>query len=161
MRPLTPPARGQGASGVPSVLIVDDHAFIRRGIRSILEGAPEWNVSGEAENGRDAVRLAEELKPDVILMDVSMPEMTGLEATRLILRQNPHPKVVLLTLHDSRELVRSAFQLGVDGYLLKTDAERELMRALTIVTGDGTYVSPKIDAEFVKKVIADRDGHPV
>ena len=145
---------------MPSVLIVDDHAFSRRGIRSILEGAPEWNVSGEAENGRDAVRLAEELKPDVILMDVSMPEMTGLEATRLILRQNPHPKVVLLTLHDSRELVRSAFQLGVDGYLLKTDAERELMRALTIVTGDGTYVSAKIDAEFVKKVIADRDGHP-
>src|SRR5215813_6781456 len=122
VRPLTPPARGQGASGVPSVLIVDDHAFIRRGIRSILEDAPEWNVSGEAENGRDAVRLAEELKPDVILMDVSMPEMTGLEATRLILKQNPHAKVVLLTLHDSRELVRSAFQLGVNGYLLKTDA---------------------------------------
>jgi DNA-binding NarL/FixJ family response regulator len=146
---------------VPSVLIVDDHAFIRRGIRSILEDAPEWNVSGEAENGRDAVRLAEELKPDVILMDVSMPEMTGLEATRLILKQNPHAKVVLLTLHDSRELVRSAFQLGVNGYLLKTDAERELMRALTIVTGDGTYVSPKIDADFVKRVIAERGPHNV
>jgi len=141
---------------VPSILIVDDHAFIRRGIRSILQDSPDWNVSGEAENGRDAVRLAKELKPDVILMDVSMPGMTGLEATRLIRQNNPKAKVVLLTLHDSRELVRSAFQVGVNGYLLKTDAERELMRALAVVAEEGTYASPKIDGELVKKAMAER-----
>jgi len=145
---------------LPSILIVDDHAFIRRGIRSILKDYPEWTVSGEAANGQDAVRLAEELKPDVILMDVSMPGMTGLEATRLIRQRNPGARVVLLTLHDSRELVRNAFQLGVKGYLLKTDAERELIRALIIVTGEGTYASPKIDADFVKKIIADSAAHP-
>jgi DNA-binding NarL/FixJ family response regulator len=141
---------------VPSILIVDDHAFIRRGIRSILEDSPGWSVSGEAENGREAVRLAEELRPDVILMDVSMPGMTGLEATRLIRQKDPKAKVVLLTLHDSKELVRNAFQLGVNGYLLKTDAERELMTALTIVTREGTYASPKIDPELAKKVTTKR-----
>src|SRR5215469_3400572 len=114
------PLGQQRRTGVPSILIVDDHAFIRRGIRSILQDSPNWSVTGEAENGQEAVRLAEELKPDVILMDVSMPGMTGLEATRLIRQRNPKAKVLLLTLHDSRELVRNAFQLGVNGYLLKT-----------------------------------------
>ena len=143
---------------MPSILIVDDHAFIRRGIRSILAEAPDWNVSGEAENGLEAVRLADELKPDVILMDVSMPGITGLEATRLIRQKNPKAKVVLLTLHDSRELVRNAFQNGVNGYLLKTDAERELMTALRIVSGDGTYASPKIDPELVKRATTEGIG---
>lgn len=150
------PSNEEGGRGVPSVLIVDDHAFIRRGIRSILQDARQWEVRGEAANGQDGVRLAEELKPDVILMDVSMPGMTGLEATRLIRQSNPEAKVVLLTLHDSNELVRTAFQLGASGYLLKTDAERELMTALETVTADGTYASPKIDPELVKQAVAGR-----
>jgi DNA-binding NarL/FixJ family response regulator len=136
------------------VLIVDDHAFIRRGVRGILQDFPEWEVCAEADNGKDAVRLAEELKPEVILMDVSMPGITGLEAARSIRESDAHVKIILLTLHDSKELVRSAFQSGVNGYLLKNDAEQELIRALTIVVGHGTYVSPKIDAEFAKNTIA-------
>jgi len=136
------------------VLIVDDHAFIRRGVRGILQDFPEWEISGEADNGEDAVRLARELKPEIILMDVSMPGITGLEATKRIRTADRSVKIILLTLHDSQELVRSAFLLGANGYLLKADAERELIRALTIVMGDGTYVSPKIDAEFVKKLLA-------
>ena len=139
------------------VLIVDDHAFIRRGVRGILQDFPEWEVCAEADNGRDAVRLAEELKPEVILMDVSMPGLNGLDAARSIRKRDASVKIILLTLHDSRELVRNAFQLGVNGYLLKTDAEQELVRALRVVIGDGTYTSPKIDADFVKKVIAKRD----
>ena len=135
------------------ILIVDDHAFIRRGVRGILQDFPEWEVCAEADNGKDAVRLAEELKPEVILLDVSMPGITGLEAAKSIRGSNPHVKIILLTLHDSKELVRSAFQSGVNGYLLKNDAEQELIRALTIVVGHGTYVSPKIDAEFVKQTI--------
>jgi len=142
------------------VLIVDDHAFIRRGVRGILQDYPEWEVCAEADNGRDAVRLAEELKPEVILMDVSMPGITGLEAARTIRKKDSSVKIILLTLHDSRELVRNAFQLGVNGYLLKTDAEQELVRALRVVIGDGTYASPKIDSDFVKGVILKRDSPP-
>jgi DNA-binding NarL/FixJ family response regulator len=145
---------------MPRVLIVDDHAFIRRGVRGILQDFPEWEVCAEADNGKDAIRLAKELKPEVILMDVSMPGTTGLEAARSIRGSDPSVKIILLTLHDSLELVQSAFQLGVNGYLLKTDAEQELVRALSVVIGDGTYASPKIDPDFVKGVISRRDVPP-
>src|SRR5262249_15827852 len=115
---------------VARVLIVDDHSFIRRGIRSILEGSPEWEVCGEAENGTDAIRLAKELMPDVILMDVSMPGITGFEAARVIRERDSKVKIILVTLHDSPGLIRNAFRLGMNGYLLKAEAERELVRAL-------------------------------
>jgi DNA-binding NarL/FixJ family response regulator len=138
---------------IPSILIVDDHAFIRRGIRGLLSDVTDWTISGEADNGKDAVRLTQELKPDVILLDVSMPGMTGLEVTRTIRETNHESKILLLTLHDSQELVRSAFKLGVNGYLLKTDAEEELVRALRVVLGDGMYLSPKLDPDFVKTIV--------
>jgi DNA-binding NarL/FixJ family response regulator len=128
---------------------VDDHAFVRRGIKSLLGAFPEWNVCGEAENGRDAIRLAAELKPDVVLLDVSMPGVSGLEAARTIHEREPHTRIILLTLHDSKELVRSAFRIGVNGYLLKADADQELIRALRIVSESGTYLSPKIDPNLV------------
>ena len=135
------------------ILIVDDHAFIRRGVRGILQDFPEWEVCAETDNGKDAVRLAGELRPEVILMDVSMPGITGLEAARSIRERDPHVKIILLTLHDSRELVRSAFRAGARGYVLKSDAEQELVRALNIVLGDGTYVSPAIDENVTHKIV--------
>ena len=138
------------------VLIVDDHSFIRRGIRSILEGSPEWEVCGEAENGTDAIRLAKELMPDVILMDVSMPGITGFEAARVIRERDSKVKIILVTLHDSPGLIRNAFRLGMNGYLLKAEAERELVRALQDVTSGVTYISPKIDVTIVNQLEADR-----
>jgi two-component system response regulator NreC len=137
---------------MPRVLIVDDHAFIRRGIQSILHASGEWELVGEAENGINAIRMAVELKPDFIVMDVSMPEMNGIEATRSIHRDLPNIKIVLLTLHDSAELVRSAFRAGAHAYLLKSEAEQELIRALRVVSGDGTYISPKVDPSVVKNI---------
>ena len=138
---------------MPRVLIVDDHAIIRRGVQGILRSHPEWELCGEAENGQEAVRLAEELKPEVIIMDVSMPGMNGVEATRVIKKELPSAKVLLLTLHVSVDLVRSAFKAGARGYVLKSDAEQDLMRALLVVMGEGTYVSPRIDPELVKSVL--------
>jgi DNA-binding NarL/FixJ family response regulator len=138
---------------VPRVLIVDDHTAIRRGVRSILQAFPEWEFCGEADNGQEAVRLAWALRPEVIIMDVSMPVMNGLEATRIIRDVLPDTKVLLLTLHASSELVRSAFRAGARGYVLKSDAEHELIRALNVVLGDGTYVSPKIDKNDAQKVL--------
>jgi len=138
---------------VPKVMIVDDHAAVRRGVQSILESFPEWEFCGEATNGQEAVELAEELDPEIIIMDVSMPVLNGLEATRIIHGARPKTKILLLTLHSSTELVRSAFRAGARGYVLKSDAENELMRALNVVVGEGTYISPTIDEGAAKKVI--------
>jgi DNA-binding NarL/FixJ family response regulator len=140
---------------MPKVLIVDDHAFIRRGVQTILHPFPEWEFCGEAENGKEAIRMADELKPEVIIMDISMPGLNGIEATRAIRKTQPAVKIVLLTLHDSSELLRIAFRAGARGYLLKTDAEQELVKALTVVIGEGSYISPKIDSEAVKSVISE------
>jgi DNA-binding NarL/FixJ family response regulator len=140
---------------MPRVMIVDDHAFIRRGVQTILHPYPEWEFCGEADNGNDAIRLADELKPEVIIMDLSMPGLNGIEATRAIRRIQPDAKIVLLTLHESADLVRSAFRAGARGYLLKTDAEQELVKALTVVVGDGTYISPRIRQDVASSVIGE------
>jgi len=140
------------------VLIVDDHAFIRRGIQFILQVSPEWDVCGEGDTGAAAVRLARELQPDILIMDVSMPEMNGIEATRVIHQADPQIKILLLTLHESAELVRSAFRAGALGYLLKAEAEQELLRALDIVSGGGTYISPKLDPQVAKTAVNEFPG---
>ena len=137
------------------VLVVDDHAVIRRGVQGILRAYPEWELCGEAENGQEAIKLAETLKPEIIIMDVSMPVLNGLEATRIIHELLPNTRILLLTLHSSTELVRTAFRAGARGYVLKSDAEHELVRALNVVVGDGTYVSPGIDGLVAQKVIVE------
>jgi DNA-binding NarL/FixJ family response regulator len=122
-------------------------------VQGILHSFPEWELCGEADNGQEAVRLAESLKPEIIIMDVSMPVLNGLEATRIIRDTQPETKVLLLTLHSSTELVRSAFRAGARGYVLKSDAEQELVRALNVVLGEGTYVSPAIDESVAQNVV--------
>jgi DNA-binding NarL/FixJ family response regulator len=143
---------------MPRVLIVDDHAFIRRGVQTILNPFPEWEPCGEADSGNEAIRMADELRPEVIIMDVSMPGLNGIEATRVIRKAQPNVKIVLLTLHESADLVRMAFRAGARGYLLKTDAEQELVRALNVVLGEGTYISPRINSEVVQGVISEMNG---
>jgi DNA-binding NarL/FixJ family response regulator len=138
---------------MPKVLVVDDHSFIRRGVRSILEPFPEWELCGEAENGQDAIQKASELQPAVVVMDVSMPVMDGIAATEAIKRTHPHTQVVLLTLHNSQEVLRKGFQAGARGFVLKSDADGELLRALRVVVGDGSYVSPKMDGQATDVVI--------
>ena len=142
------------------VLIVDDHAFVRRGVQSILNSFPEWELCGEADNGNDAVRLSETLKPEVIIMDISMPGLNGIEAMRTIHKNHPETKVILLTLHENDELVRSAFRAGARGYLLKVDAEKELVQALTEVLKERAYISPKIDPQVVKSVFSEMKDKP-
>src|ERR1700752_5024219 len=138
---------------MPRVIVVDDHAVIRRGVQGILHAFPEWEVCGEAENGQEAIRLAESLKPELVIMDVSMPGLNGLEATRIIHNTLPNTKILVLTLHSSTELVRSAFRAGARGYVLKSDAEHELVRAQNVIAGDGTYVSPGVDGNVAQRAI--------
>ena len=138
---------------MPKVMVVDDHAVIRRGVHGILQAFPEWELCAEAADGQEAIRLAEAVKPEIVIMDVSMPGLNGLEATRIIRNILPQTKILLLTLHSSMQLVRSAFRAGARGYVLKSDAEHELVRALNVVAGDGTYVSPGIDQQFAQGAI--------
>jgi two-component system response regulator NreC len=132
-------------AGTQRVLVVDDHAVIRKGIQGILGACPKWQVSGEAANGEEAVQLTRDLQPDIVLMDISMPGMGGLEATRAIRNVCPDAKVLMLTLHDSLEWVETALHAGAQGYLLKSDTESELMRALNVVAGNGIYASPGLE----------------
>jgi DNA-binding NarL/FixJ family response regulator len=138
---------------MPKIIVVDDHAVIRRGVQGILRSFPEWELCGEAADGQEAIRLAQAVKPEIIIMDVSMPGLNGLEATRIICNILPETKILLLTLHSSTELVRSGFRAGARGYVLKSDAEHELVRALNVLAGDGTYVSPGIDQHLAKQAI--------
>ena len=138
---------------MPTVLVVDDHAFIRRGVRSILEPFPEWELCGEAENGQEAIQKTAQLNPAIVVMDVSMPILDGIAATQAIKKSHPQTHVILLTLHNSRELLSRAFQAGARGYVLKADVDGELLKALRIVTGEGSYISPKIDENSAKAVV--------
>ena len=112
------------------ILIADDHEIVRRGLRSLLEGQAGWQVVGEAITGREAVERVAQLKPDVVVMDISMPEMNGLEATRQILKSLPKTEILILTMHESEQVVREVLEAGARGYVLKSDAGRSLVAAV-------------------------------
>ncbi len=139
-------AEGQAQAVKPQVrlVIVDDHEIFRTGVRRVLQSDGHWDVCGEASTGDEAVKLANEVKPEVIVMDVSMPGTNGIQATRSILSALPKTKILLLTWHTSKELVRSGFAAGASGYLLKSDAGRDLIEALETIVDGTTYVSPAI-----------------
>ena len=112
------------------ILIADDHEVVRKGIRSLLEAHPGWEVVAETANGRDAVSSAVRLKPDVALLDIAMPGLNGLDATRQILTDAPNTRVLILTMHDTEQVVRDVLAAGARGFLLKSDAGRDLVSAV-------------------------------
>jgi len=114
----------------PQILLADDHELVREGLRNILSTRPDWSVCGVARDGRDAVRQARELEPDVVILDVSMPELNGIEATREIVQSCPKTEVLVLTVHDSDTLIREVLDAGARGYVLKSDAATKLVAAV-------------------------------
>src|SRR2546427_10246531 len=110
---------------------------------SLLQAQPDWEVCGEAADGREAVDKAQQLKPDVVILDIGMPSLNGLEATRQILKSNPQAKVLILTLHDSDQVVREVLNAGARGFLLKSDAARDLVAAVEALRRDKTYFTSK------------------
>lgn len=126
------------------VLVVDDHAILRDGICSLLERQEGLNVVGEAGNGREALERVEELQPDIVLMDVSMPEMDGLEATRRIKSAHPEIKVLVLTQHDNQEYINPLLQAGASGYVLKRSGGREVVTAIRQVYEHGVFLEPEV-----------------
>ena len=125
------------------LLVADDHAILRQGLKRILEDEPDMEVVGQAGNGTDAVKLAEELHPDVVLMDISMPNQNGIESTRQIARSGG-PKVLMLTVHLERQVIASAVTAGASGYLLKDSLDNELVTAIRTVNQGGSVFSTDV-----------------
>jgi DNA-binding NarL/FixJ family response regulator len=133
------------------IILADDHMAIREALRALIEEQADLEVVGEAENGRAAVRLAVERSPDVVLMDVSMPVMNGIEATRRITVKIPGVKVLGLSMHADEKLVREMLQVGASGYVLKDRADKELAEAIRAVTAGRMYLSPEIAGAVAEK----------
>jgi DNA-binding NarL/FixJ family response regulator len=140
-----------------SVLLVDDHSLVRRGFRRILEDEPDIDVTGEAGDGEEAVRLALELRPQVVVMDCAMPKMNGLEATRKILEKQPQTLVLMLSMHPEETLVRQALDVGARGYVLKNAVDLELGAAIRRVVAGETVLDSQLRRPPALK--GDRDHH--
>ena len=126
------------------ILIADDHEVARRGIRALLESHPGWEVCAEAADGREAVNAASRLKPDLVLLDIGMPSLHGLDATRQILAAEPDTRVLILTMHDSEQVVREVLAAGARGFLLKSDAGRDLVAAVEALQHNRTFFTTKV-----------------
>lgn len=128
----------------PRVLIADDHEVVRKGLRTLLEEQPGWQIAGEASDGREAVEKAKALKPDVTVLDISMPTLNGLEATRQMMKNNPQARVLVLTMHESDPLIREVLGAGARGYLLKSDAGRDLVNAVDAIRRNKTFFTARV-----------------
>jgi two-component system response regulator NreC len=126
------------------ILIADDHGIVREGLKALLDKQSDMEVVGEAEDGQAAVVLAEQLLPDILVMDMSMPNLNGIEATRQILQRGPGTKVVILSMHSDKDIVKEALNAGVSAYVLKSHIFDEMLRALKTVAEGGRYLSPQI-----------------
>ncbi len=126
------------------ILIADDHEIVRRGLRALIESQANWEVVGEAVTGREAVELAKQFSPQVAVLDVSMPEMNGLEATRQILKALPQTEVLILTMHESEQVVREVLDSGARGYVLKSDAGRDLISAVDALRQRRPFFSSRV-----------------
>jgi DNA-binding NarL/FixJ family response regulator len=140
------------------ILVADDHEVVRRGLIALLQSQPDWEICGEAGDGREAVDKTQKLKPDVVILDIGMPSLNGLEATRQILKTNPHTRVLILTLHDSDQVVREVLNAGARGFLLKSDAARDLVAAVEALRRDKTYFTSKVAAMVLEGYLKNETG---
>jgi DNA-binding NarL/FixJ family response regulator len=126
------------------ILVADDHEVVRAGVRSILDRQPDCEICGEAVTGRQAVALAEQLQPEIVILDITMPELNGLEAARQILKAVPGVQVLILSMHESEELVQDILDIGAQGYILKSDAGRELAAAVQALRGREPFFTSRV-----------------
>ena len=135
-----------------SILLVDDHTIVRKGLLSLINESENYQVSCETDNGREAIKMASECKPDIVLMDISMPELNGLEATRQIKKNNPKTKIIILTRHINEEYIFEVISIGASGYIVKKAAPEELIFAMEAVTRGETYFSPSVSTIISDKI---------
>jgi len=142
------------------LLVADDHEIVRKGLRALLEAEPGWEVAAEAVDGRDAVEKAQQLKPDIAILDISMPSLNGLEAARQIVKSVFQTKVLVLTMHDSDPLIQQVLEVGARGYLLKSDAAHDLVTAVDALRRNKTFFTPKV-AQMVLEGYLDKNPKEV
>ena len=138
------------------IVLADDHEMLREGLRTLINSQADMEVAGEAENGRIAVSLAERLEPDVVVMDISLPELNGFEATAGLTQSRPQIKILALTRHADDGYLKQFFQAGARGYVLKNSAAGELIRAIRQVVAGNTYVDPKMTQHVVESAVGRR-----
>jgi DNA-binding NarL/FixJ family response regulator len=141
------------------ILIADDHGLVRRGAREVLHSQPGWRVVGEAVNGREAVEKAIELKPDVAVVDIGMPELNGVEAVRQIRQGVPNTRVLVLTMHESAHMLRRALDAGANGYLLKSDLTNTLTKAVKAVAEGKRFLAPKVSEIVLEGFLEKKSKH--
>ena len=140
------------------IFLADDHEVVRSGIRSILNTQPGWEICGEAANGREAVEKVATLKPDVVVIDIGMPELNGLEATRQIIKAHETAKVLILTVHESHQVVREVLDAGARGYILKSDAGRDLISAVQALQRNKTFFTSKVAELMLDSFLKGKPG---
>jgi DNA-binding NarL/FixJ family response regulator len=128
------------------ILIADDHEVVRRGLCTLIQSHEGWEICGEAKDGRETVEKAKQVKPDIVILDVGMPNLNGLAATRQLLQQNPQQKVIVLTITDSDQVIREALDAGARGFVLKSDAARDLVSAVEALQHDRMFFTPRVNA---------------
>lgn len=137
------------------ILLADDHEIVRKGLRALLEKHEGWEVCGEASDGREAVEKALQLNPDVVIVDIGMPNLNGLDTTRQLLQHDPHFKVIVLTITDSDQVIREALDAGARGFVLKSDAARDLVSAVEALQNKRMFFTPRVNdlvlAGFLEK----------
>jgi DNA-binding NarL/FixJ family response regulator len=137
-----------------TIFLADDHTIVRQGLAKLLEGEPNFKVVGEAENGREAVVKVEKLQPDVVLMDIAMPMMNGIEATRQIRRSCPQTKIIILSMHSHDRYISELFSLGASGYLLKSSTGTDIINAVHTALKGSTYLSPSISDKVIEDYLS-------
>src|SRR5271154_3962418 len=141
------------------ILIADDHEVVRRGLAALLQTHEGWEVCGEAKDGREAVEMAKQLKPDVVILDIGMPILNGLAATRQLAQLNPQQKMIVLTITDSDQVIREALEAGARGFVLKSDAARDLVSAVEALQGKRMFFTPRVN-DLVLRGFLDK-GHAI
>src|ERR1700749_2787399 len=125
------------------ILIADDHDLMRRGIKGMLKSHPGWEICGEAHTGREAVTKAQELKPDIAILDISMPDLNGVDAARRIRKESPNTEILVLSVHYSDQLIRDILEAGVRGYIVKSDSDRDLLIAVEALSNHKPFFTPR------------------
>ena len=143
------------------VLLTDDHALVRTGIKRLLEDSEQVEIIGEADTGEASLDLVQELKPDVVLMDVNMPGMGGVEASRRILQRDPGQKIIILTVHNEQTYPKRLLEIGAKGYLTKECDIKEMILAVTQVANGGSYIEPRIAQQLALSLLPGNNDNPV
>ncbi len=145
------------------ILLADDHEVVRKGLRALLESQPGWKVIAEATDGREAVEKARDFHPDVAIVDIAMPSLNGLEATRQIVKKAPRTRVLVLTMHDTNQLIQQVVKAGARGYVLKSDVASDLVSAVDALSRDQTFFTSKVSQIILDRYVgkaAGREGSP-